>query len=145
MSVLSLCPNAHKYPQIPIQKEKGTTQGILVSCLNNRWYYTTQGLCGGTTKTLKRDRNLTLFLSFPQQRPWQAAPEDTMAKMPWIKPTPVIIVDNVMICNLSNISCMPRNKGSITHETFDQKWNNLPSLLKMDSVGYNRLGYKRCW
>ena len=85
-------------------------------------------------KKLKRDINLTLFLSFPQQRPWQAAPEDTMAKMPWIKPIPVIIVDNVMICNLSNISCMPRNKGTITHGTFYQKWNNLPSLLKMDSV-----------
>ena len=62
VSVWSLCPNAHKYPQIPIQKEKGTTQGILVSCLNNTWYYTTPGLYGGTKKNKKRYKSYFVFV-----------------------------------------------------------------------------------
>ena len=38
----------HKISQIPIRKEKGATPGILASRLNNRWKYTTPGLCGRT-------------------------------------------------------------------------------------------------
>ena len=48
VDVKDLCALCTKISQIPIRKEKGATPGILVSRLNNRWYYTTPGLCGRT-------------------------------------------------------------------------------------------------
>ena len=37
VGVKDFCPLCTKISQIPIQKEKGATLGILVSHLNNRW------------------------------------------------------------------------------------------------------------
>ena len=47
VGVYHFCPPCTTI-QIPIRKEKGATPGILVSCLNNGWYYTTPGLCERT-------------------------------------------------------------------------------------------------
>ena len=37
VGVYDFCPLCTKRSQVPIRKEKGATQGILVSRLNNRW------------------------------------------------------------------------------------------------------------
>ena len=48
VGVWNFCPLCTKISEIPILKEKGATPQILVSRLNNRWQYTTPGLCGRT-------------------------------------------------------------------------------------------------
>ena len=61
VGVEDFCPLCTKRSQIPIQKEKGATPGILVSRLNNRWKYTIPGRCGRTalrnTKYLVKHTN----------------------------------------------------------------------------------------
>ena len=47
VGVWDFCPLCTKRFQMPIRKENGATVGILVSYINNRWKYTTPGLCGG--------------------------------------------------------------------------------------------------
>ena len=54
--VQDFCPLFTKRSQIPIRKKKGATLGILDSSLNNRWEYTTPGLCGRTATVKHRTK-----------------------------------------------------------------------------------------
>ena len=45
IGVLDSYPHCTKISQILILNEKGATAGILIACLNNRWQYTTSGMC----------------------------------------------------------------------------------------------------